>query len=372
METEQFTIEAFQKAVAEAVTGGMAKALLDHQSIKDGGFYVTETGETKTFGDWLLAVKDDDKEALKGFKTLEVQTGASGGYTVPIAFQPQLLAIAGEVSIVRPRALVLPVPGETLDVPSLDQTGDPGAGETNRYGGVRLHWTEEGAAKTETDPAFKQLALHMHELSGFTYVTDRLLRASALALDRVLTSLFGDALADACDYAYISGDGVGKPQGIIQADCTIQPNRTGADHIVYADVIAMYHAFLHDPRGVWLINPCAIEDILVLKDGENHYLWMANAAGDVPARLLGYPIIWTDKVPALGTKGDITLADFSKYVLGDSEISVEASPHYQFIKNTTTYRFHVLTDGRPQLSAPLYTRGGDYQVSPFVALDVPA
>jgi len=337
------------------------------------GLYVTSSNKGG-FGLWLQAVADGDKQKLAEMgseqKLLQVGLGSAGGFTVPTGFLPQLLAIPGDAAIVRPRALVLPMEGETLQIPSLDQTADPGAGKTHRFGGVELHWTEEGAAKDETEPAFKLVTLHVHELSGFTYVTDRLLRASALALDLTLTRLFSEAIADQSDYCYIQGNGAGMPQGVISAGCTIQPARAGAGHIIYSDVMAMYHAFLHGPKGVWLINPCCIEDILTLKNPTtNDYLWMANASGDVPVRLLGYPIIWTDKASALGTKGDIILADFSRYVIGEGgSIVVDASPHYRWIQNTTTFRFHLLTDGTPWLSAPLYTRGGDYQVSPFVAL----
>jgi len=326
------------------------------------------------FGDWLVAVKENDKEKLAEFKTLQVGLGSAGGFLVPVQFQARLLAIPGENAIVRPRALVLPVEGETIQIPSLDQTGDPGVGKTNRFGGVRLHWTEEGAAKEETEPAFKLVTLKLHELSGFTYVTDRLLRANALALETFLYKLFGDAIVDETDYNYIQGNGAGVPQGIISAPCTIQPNRAGAGHIIYADVIEMYHAFLHSPRGVWLINPCCLPDMLELKNPTtNEYIWTITTSGALPTTLLNYPIIWTDKASALGVKGDIILADFSYYVIGEgNQVSVEASPHYKWIENTTTFRFHILVDGTPWLSAPLYTRGGDYQVSPFVALDVPA
>lgn len=322
------------------------------------------------FGEWLQAVAAKDTEKAGEYKTLQVGLGTAGGFLVPVQFKPQLLAVPGESAIVRPRALVLPMENETLQIPSLDQTGDPGAGKTNRFGGVSLSWTEEGASKTETEPAFKLVSLHVHELSGFTYVTDRLLRANALALEAVLYRLFGDAIADQVDYECIQGNGAGRPQGVVSAGCTIQVARAGAGHIIYADVIGMYHAFLHGPKGVWLINPCCIEDILTLKNPTtNDYLWQANAEGAIPTRLLNYPIIWTDKASALGTKGDITVADFSYYVVGEgSQVLVEASEHYQFIKNVTTFRFHMLIDGTPWLSAPLYTRGGDYQVSPFVTL----
>ena len=110
-----------------------------------------------------------------------------------------------------------------------------------------------------------------HELAGWIPVSNRLIAHSAISLDALLKRLFGQAMADAEDWWFLNGNGVGQPQGIISAPCTLQPNRAGATAIVWGDIMEMYHAFEHNPRGVWIAHVCTTEQIIGLKDGNNNY-----------------------------------------------------------------------------------------------------
>jgi len=48
----------------------------------------------------------------------------------------------------------------------------------------------------------------------------------------------------------------------------------------------------------------------------------------------------TEKVPALGTTGDVSLIDPSLYVIGDRmQLEIAASEHVDFLKNQMTWRF---------------------------------
>ena len=369
METEQFTIEAFQKAVAEAVTGGMAKALLDHQSIKDGGFYVTETGETKTFKDFVVALKDNDLATLKA---LEVATGASGGYTVPIQWAAKLLGARAENAIVRPRASVYTIDtGAQLDIPVLDQCGSPDGNESAFYSCLNFDWTEEGGLKTETEPSFKQLKFIPHELSGYVEVTDKLLKTSGLAFQSVIEKLFGNAIRHSEDYAFLRGDGVGKPMGVLECPCLHECDRTTGGEIKIEDLYCMVHHMIPGGNPVWVITHCAQEEIFSLADALGNLLVMdKDITGPVPQSLFGWPIIWSEKMPAFGQAGDILLADFSYYSVADlGGIEIQASPHFKFTNNITVIRAVLYTDGKCELSCPIELMNGE-SVSPFVSLTV--
>ena len=307
-------------------------------------------------------------------KLLQEAVGASGGFLVPVAYRAELFAKPAEDAIVRPRAVAFPMATTQLQMPSLDQTITPANAKSAYFAGILFEWIEETESKPELDFKFKMIDLITHELAGWIPVSNRLIAHSAISLDALLRRLFGQAMADAEDWWFLNGNGVGQPQGIISALCTIQPNRAGANAIVWADIMAMYHAFEQNPRGVWVAHVCTMEQIIGLKDGNNNYMWMANMRDGMPARLLGYPIIFTEKVPNLGTKGDINLCDFGYYLIGDGEgPMVESSIHERFRKNQTTYRVSELVDGKPWLSADVDLRpDGTVSISPFVSLDVPA
>jgi len=86
--------------------------------------------------------------------------------------------------------------------------------------------------------------------------------------------------------------------------------------------------------------------------------------------LFGRPLFFTEKVPALGTKGNANLIDASKYLVGDRmAVQIEASPHVKFLTNQLVWRIVARWDGAPWLKLPITLADGAYKVSPFVTLD---
>ena len=95
------------------------------------------------------------------------------------------------------------------------------------------------------------------------------------------------------------------------------------------------------------------------------------AATMKPVRaLLGTPLVATEKLPALGTKGDLMLIDPKQYFTGTrSDIEIAASEHYKFLNNQVTYRFLFRGDGRSWLDAAFTYQDTTTTVSPFVVLN---
>jgi len=307
-------------------------------------------------------------------KLLSEAVGAAGGFLVPIEYRPEIFQKAYEDSIVRPLATVLPMSVRQLQMPSLDQTITPDAPKSAFQGGMVFFWTEEGAPKTEVDLKFKLIDLVCHEYSGYLPVTNILIADSPISLETLIRTQFGKTSAGYEDWHFLNGSGVGQPQGVISAGATLQPNRAGANHIVWADIMAMLHNFQPGANGRWVIHHCCLEELLQLQDGLGNYMWIPNMRDGIPTYLMGYPIIWTEKVPALGTKGDIGLYDFSYYLIGDrQQPTIDSSIHYKFIENQTTFRLAARVDGQPWLTAPIMLMpAGTSSISPFVSLDVPA
>jgi HK97 family phage major capsid protein len=82
------------------------------------------------------------------------------------------------------------------------------------------------------------------------------------------------------------------------------------------------------------------------------------------------PVFITEKLPALGTKGDLMLIDPSLYVVGDrQQLEVAASEHVNFLKNQMTWRVVERIDGQPWMDKAITLQDGASTVSPFVALN---
>jgi len=368
-------MKALQEKIAERGAKGRPGMPLD-DGAGDGG----EVG----FKDWtefLLAVKWGRDPRLMPmeaamsageYKALAEGVGESGGYLVPTAQLTQLLEVAAEMEIVRSRAFSLPMASRTLPYPKLNQTGAPPSGGSAFFGGVVLDWFEENTDLNEEDVKFSMGELVAHGLGGWLPVSNSLIANSAVSLGAMIPRLFGQATAWAHDYAFLRGDGVAKPLGVYNAPATKWVNRDAADEFQFVDAVAMAAVFLASSwgRGVWVMHQTVLPQLYQMKDSNSNNIWLPNAAQAGPGMLLGMPIFFTEKLPALGDKGDVLLCDFGYYIVGDRQLTtVATSSHERFRRNQTTFRVTSFIDGQPWIDDVITLNDGSTEVSPFVGLD---
>src|SRR5437763_4907237 len=122
----------------------------------------------------------------------------------------------------------------TMLIPYLDVSTVQAAGVSPFFGGVQMSWTAEAQTRTETEPQFKQLELKAWELSGYSVSSNVLLQDSVIGLEKFLMTLFAKALAWFEEYAFLQGNGAGKPQGMLGCNAAIAVTRTGAAQVQFA------------------------------------------------------------------------------------------------------------------------------------------
>lgn len=307
-----------------------------------------------------------------------MSVGADGGFLVPDQFRAEVFRVMGQESIVRPRATVLPAgdpPDGDLTIPALDQTG---AAPDSVYGGVTMSWIAEGALKPETDANFREITLRPQELGGHVVVTDKIMRNSA-ALGAMLASLLPSALAAYEDRAFTSGDGVGKPLGYINSGAAYTHTRDANSSVSYSDAVQMLSRMLvGDGEPVWIANKSLLPILMQIQDnsggspGVGSYVWQQSLVPGQPSTFLGYPVIWSQRAPALGSKGDLSLVDLKYYLVKEgSGPIIAASEHAYFTRNKTAIKIFSNVDGQPWLTAPFSGEDGR-QYSPFVVLSANA
>src|SRR5262249_48001343 len=94
-----------------------------------------------------------------------------------------------------------------------------------------------------------------------------------------------------------------------------------------------------------------------------------DVTGQPRATLFGYPVERTEKLPALGTPGDVLLLDLRHYLVGDrQQVEIAYSDHYKFTNNQGTWRFVARCDGQPWMRAAITLADGSNTLSPFVGL----
>lgn len=349
-----------------------------------------ETG-FKSFGEWLVAAYEakstgrrdprlvwmaQDPEDVRlsqkrGKKALSGQEGATGGFLIPENFVARLQTVMVDSSPVLARTMRMPMSSRTVTLPVLDFTQSLAAGEPRQFGGSIAYYQDEGDSSEESEPKFRDFTLTAHELVVYTEANNSLLSDSAISLEAFLQSEMGmmGTLMWKVDYKIFQGTGVGQPQGILTADCTIGVNRDSADLIQYDDVVNMDNSIIPSPRLAWFATLKSKAQLRKLKDDADNLIWSEPANG-LPPTLLGYPIYFTDKLPALGDTGDIVLADMGYYAFGDRQApTLDISTEANFRRNRTAYRLIHRHDGAPWMNAALTLPDGVSTVSPFVVLN---
>jgi HK97 family phage major capsid protein len=130
----------------------------------------------------------------------------------------------------------------------------------------------------------------------------------------------------------------------------------------------MMEGFLPSARGVWVMNQTVMSNLFQMTVGTSN-VWQPNMQQGVPGNLFGMPVIFTEKLPTVGNAGDVLLADWRYYLIGDRQATtIESTQFYQWQYDLTSWRAVHRVDGQPWLSAPLTLSDGTVQVSPFVIL----
>lgn len=306
-------------------------------------------------------------------------TGEGGGYLVPEEWRSQIFSGPElEQAIVRPRATVVPMSSKSLHYPAVDFSTEVG----EVWGGMVFYWMDEEGSIPTTDALFAEIEFNAHRLAGAASVPNDTLKDGP-ALESWLRSSLPKGIREFEDRAFLKGNGVKKPLGALHASnpsLIVADDETGQStaSITWNNVLAMFARFLPESydNGVWVITPDAIPEIftMALPVGTGGSAVMVGP-GDGSERpsmtLLGMPIKWSRKAPAtLGTQGDISLADFSLYGVGDrQDVRVDTSEHAQFLADKTIFKVIERVDGQPLLLSPLTPENGGPTLSAFVQLE---
>lgn len=302
-------------------------------------------------------------------------SGTVGGYIVPRDFTYALMEALTEDSFILPRAYQVPMESAQVDAPYIDVETTPSAvGQTAIFGGVSFVWGLEDAP-IETEPKFRQLTLNAWDLLGYAILSNQFLADTGPAGEQALIRLFGRAAAWYAEYAFFQGLGAGSqmPLGILKSPCLATVSRAVASQIAAADIAGMAAKLLPASwsRAIWATNPSCLGQLVKVSS------FLLNAASDQGSQeqkagagaIVGRPLYVTEKLPILGSIGDIVFFDPYLYIIGmRQEIIIDISEHSLFRTNQSVFRIWMRVDGRPMISGPVTLQDGTTRVSPFVAL----
>ena len=245
----------------------------------------------------LTALRSNFKQISN---VLQEGVDADGGYLVPDEYDHRLVDVLTEENIMRKLGHKITTSGEhKINIAATK----PAAA-----------WIDEGGALSFGDATFDQILLDAHKLHVAIKVTEELLYDNAFNLESYIIDMFGKALANAEEDAFLNGSGVGQPLGLF-ATTGGGTAAISAASITSDDVIKLVYALKRPYRknAKFIMNDQTIASIRQLKDNNGAYMWQPSLIAGEPDKLLGYDVYTSPFCPA----GKIAFGDYSYYNIGD-------------------------------------------------------
>ena len=260
----------------------------------------------KAFADYILnGASGISPESRATIEQRAGITGLVGGVTIP-----SLLASEIEVALKNYGGMF-----EAGTIINTSHGGDlilPTVNDTNAKATIVSDYDQS----TKRAPSFGSVTL-----KAYTYrtpiipVSQTLIQDSAFNLDAVLSGLLGDSFSRGVNEQLTTGDGTGKPTGIVTA-ATACSTQAAATSIKLDDIIDLIKSVnsAYARNGKFMFNRNTLWELAKIKDQSGRYIWQDSARDGAPATLFGKQYILNDDMADIGAgNASVLFGDLSKY-----------------------------------------------------------
>ena len=242
---------------------------------------------------------------------LQIGTDTEGGYLVPDEFENTLVEALEEENIFRQMAKIIQTSSGDRKIPVVASKGT-------------ASWMDEEGAFPESDDTFGQVSIGAYKLGTMIKVSEELLNDSVFDLESYITREFARRIGSKEEEAFFTGNGTGKPLGILAETGGAETGVTAASATaVTADELIDLYYSLRSPyrrNAVWTLNDSTVKAIRKLKDGNGQYLWQPGITAGAPDMILGRPVRTSVYMPAIAAGAKtIAFGDFSYYWIADRQ-----------------------------------------------------
>ncbi len=242
---------------------------------------------------------------------LQIGTDSEGGYLVPDEYERTLVEALEEENIFRQMAKVIRTSSGDRKIPVVASKGT-------------ASWIDEEGAFPESDDSFGQVSIGAYKLGTLIKVSEELLNDSVFDLQSYISREFARRIGAKEEEAFFTGDGKGKPLGVLAAAGGAETGVTAASATaVTADELMDLYYSLKSPyrkKSMWVLNDSTIKAIRKLKDNNGQYLWQPSLTAGTPDMILGRPIKTSAYMPAIAAGAKtIAFGDFSYYWIADRQ-----------------------------------------------------
>ena len=242
---------------------------------------------------------------------LQIGTDSEGGYLVPDEYERTLVEALEEENIFRQLARVIQTSSGDRKIPVVATKGT-------------ASWIDEEGAYTESDDSFGQVSIGAYKLGTMIKVSEELLNDSVFDLESYISREFARRIGAKEEEAFFTGDGTGKPLGVLAATGGAEIGVTAASATAFTadEVFDLFYSLKAPYRknAVFLMNDSSVKALRKLKDGNGQYLWQPSLTAGTPDMLLGRPVYTSAFMPAMAASAkSILFGDLSYYWVADRQ-----------------------------------------------------
>ena len=254
-------------------------------------------------------------------KSLHAGTDPEGGYLAPEETERMIQAAVRDISPIRQIASVREIGANVFRKPV--SRGDGVAG-----------WVGETETRTETAaPTLSAIDFPTMELYAMPAASQALLDDSIVDIEQWLADEVQTEFAVQESSAFINGDGLTQPKGLLSFYAIAEESVRAADQLGYVatgvagdfpaeDPSDILLDLIYTPKqayranGRFLLNRSTLAALRKFKDADGNYLWQPSAQPGEPARLMGYPVTEAEEMPPVGADAHaIAFGDFRRAYL---------------------------------------------------------
>jgi len=303
-----------------------AKAALDALRVGGGGSQPIDAdvrAHSDAFNRWFR--RGGDPEALKQLQMkakLTTQSDPDGGFLVPTEMEGTVDRVLATVSAMRGLARVVQVSSDEYS-------------KLVNLGGTTSGWVGEEEARASTStPTLSKITIAAGEIYAEPVTTQRMLDDGIVDVAAWLADEVSVEFAEEEGLAFISGNGVNKPRGILAYDTVANASYawgklgftvTGAAAAFATSkpadaIIDLFYSLKAGYRNgaSFLTSDAVLGTIRKFKGSDDNYLWSPPTV-DMPATILGKPVETDDNMSALGANAfPVAFGNFQRgYLITD-------------------------------------------------------
>ena len=242
---------------------------------------------------------------------LQIGTDSEGGYLVPDEYERTLVEALEEENVFRQMAKVIRTSSGDRKIPVVAGKGT-------------ASWIDEEGAFPESDDSFGQVSIGAYKLGTMIKVSEELLNDSVFDLESYISREFARRIGNKEEEAFFTGDGKGKPLGVLAdtGGAEVGVTAAAAGAFTADEVFDLFYSLKAPYRksAVFLMNDASVKALRKLKDSNGQYLWQPSLTAATPDTLMGRPVYTSAFMPAVaaGAKS-VLFGDLSYYWVADRQ-----------------------------------------------------